>query len=138
MTALKSGDPLTLNRLYGRSSGHKLRKSQQELVDNLLPQIEVPADGEITSARLFSEDRPLHFEGWKTATEALGPLPYCKGELLLDRLRTELGEPSFWRGLALYTSRHARALVDSRDLQRAMEQASGRPLAALFDEAVYR
>jgi aminopeptidase N len=84
------------------------------------------------------KDRPLHFEGWKTATEALGPLPYCKGELLLDRLRTELGEPSFWRGLALYTSRHARALVDSRDLQRAMEQASGRPLAALFDDAVYR
>ncbi|HEY7924437.1 MAG TPA: M1 family aminopeptidase [Vicinamibacteria bacterium] len=91
-------------------------------------------------ARLQKEgkDRPLHFEGWKTATEALGPIPYCKGELFLDRLRAELGEPSFWRGLALYTSRHARALVDSHDLQRAMEQASGRSLAALFDEAVYR
>ena len=62
MTALKSGDPLTLNRLYGRSSGHKLRKSQQELVDTLLPQIEVPADGDITSARLFGDQRPLHFE----------------------------------------------------------------------------
>src|SRR3982750_2096748 len=62
MTAHKSGDPLTLNRLYGRSTGHKLRKSQQELVDTLLPQIAVPADGEITARRLFGDDRPLHFE----------------------------------------------------------------------------
>src|SRR5207248_11623638 len=62
VTAHKSGDPLTLNRLYGRSSGHKLRKSQQELVDTLLPQIEVPQDGEITSQRLFGDNRPLHFE----------------------------------------------------------------------------
>ena len=62
MTAHKSGDPLTLNRLYGRSSGHKLRKGQQELVDTLLPQLGVPAEGEVTSRRLFGDDRPLHFE----------------------------------------------------------------------------
>jgi tRNA (guanine-N7-)-methyltransferase len=62
MTAHKSGDPLTLNRLYGRSSGHKLRKGQQELVEKLLPQLEVPAEGPITSRSLFGDDRPLHFE----------------------------------------------------------------------------
>ena len=37
MTAHKQGDPTTLNRLYGRSSGHKLRKGQAELVETLLP-----------------------------------------------------------------------------------------------------
>ena len=62
MTANKPGDPLTLNRLYGRSSGHKLRKAQQALIEGLLPQIEVPDDGEITSQRLFGDTRPLHFE----------------------------------------------------------------------------
>jgi tRNA (guanine-N7-)-methyltransferase len=62
MTAHKPGDPTTLNRLYGRSSGHKLRKSQQELIDRLLPAITVPAEGEITSRRLFGDDRPLHLE----------------------------------------------------------------------------
>ena len=62
MTAHKSGDPLTLNRLYGRSSGHKLRKGQAELVEKLLPQIEVPPEGEITARRLFGDDRPIHFE----------------------------------------------------------------------------
>ena len=62
MTAHKEGDPTTLNRLYGRSSGHKLRKGQAELVETLLPAIAVPAEGEITSERLFGDDRPLHLE----------------------------------------------------------------------------
>ena len=62
MTAHKPGDPTTLNRLYGRSSGHKLRKGQSALVETLLPQISVPAEGEITAERLFGSDRPLHLE----------------------------------------------------------------------------
>ena len=74
MTAFKTGDPLTLDRLYGRSSGHKLRKSQQELVDSLLPQISVPEDGDITAARLFGHDAPLHFE-----------IGFGSGEHLADR-----------------------------------------------------
>ena len=62
MTAHKAGDPTTLNRLYGRSSGHKLRPAQQELIDTLLPAIAVPAEGEIRSRSLFGDDRPLHLE----------------------------------------------------------------------------
>jgi tRNA (guanine-N7-)-methyltransferase len=62
MTANKSGDPLTLNRLYGRAKGKPLRKGQQGLVDTLLPRIAVPADGRVTSESLFGDDRPLHFE----------------------------------------------------------------------------
>lgn len=62
MTAFKSGDPLTLNRLYGRSSGHKLRAGQQELIDRLLPQLSAPAEGPVTACALFGDDRPLHFE----------------------------------------------------------------------------
>jgi aminopeptidase N len=84
------------------------------------------------------KDRPLHWEKWKDAHEALGQIPYVKGALFLDRLRTELGDEIFWRGIGLYTSGNARRLVDSRDFERAMEKASGRDLKALFDEAVYR
>ena len=62
MTAHKAGDPTTLNRLYGRSKGKKLRAGQQDLIDNLLPQIAVPNDGPVTAERLFGYDRPLHFE----------------------------------------------------------------------------
>lgn len=62
MSAYKQGDPTTLNRLYGRSQGKPLRAGQQELVDNLLPQIAVPAEGPVTAERLFGHDCPLHFE----------------------------------------------------------------------------
>jgi len=62
MSAHKPGDPTTLNRLYGRASGHKLRAGQQALVDTLLPAIGIPAESEVTARALFGEDRPLHFE----------------------------------------------------------------------------
>lgn len=62
MTAHKPGDPTTLNRLYGRSKGKSLRAGQQDLIDNLLPQISVPTEGPVTAEGLFGEPRPLHFE----------------------------------------------------------------------------
>ncbi|MEO6387938.1 MAG: tRNA (guanine(46)-N(7))-methyltransferase TrmB [Croceibacterium sp.] len=62
MTAHKSGDPITLNRLYGRTKGKPLRQGQQELVDKLLPQISVPDEGPVTSESLFGIGGPLHLE----------------------------------------------------------------------------
>ena len=116
MTAFKSGDPLTLNRLYGRSSGHKLRKGQQELVDRLLPAIEVPADGEINAVRLFGDERPLHFEigfgaGEHLADRAdmlpdhgfIGAEPFLNGvATALAHIRDRnLANVRLWRGDAL-------------------------------------
>ena len=62
VSAPTSPDPLTINRLYGRSSGHKLRVSQQALLETLLPTLAVPDEGPVTAASLFGADRPLHFE----------------------------------------------------------------------------
>ncbi len=55
-------DPLTLRRLYGRAQGHPLRSRAAHLVDTLLPRIAIPADGALSSARLFGDARPLHLE----------------------------------------------------------------------------
>ncbi len=54
-------DPTTLNRLYGRAKGHKLRAGQQALVDDFLPTIAVP-DGPLDARLLFGDDRPMEFE----------------------------------------------------------------------------
>lgn len=62
MTAHKPGDPTTLNRLYGRSKGKKLRIEQSELVEKLLPEIAVADEGELGSRALFGDDRVMHFE----------------------------------------------------------------------------
>ncbi len=116
MTAHKQGDPTTLNRLYGRASGHKLRPGQQALVDALLPQIAVPEAGEITAQRLFGDDRPLHFEigfgsGEHLAARAdllpdhgfIGAEPFLNGvAAALAHLRDQhLANVRLWRGDAL-------------------------------------
>ncbi|MGZ2410782.1 tRNA (guanine-N7-)-methyltransferase [Sphingomonas sp. F9_3S_D5_B_2] len=116
MSAFKPGDPTTLNRLYGRSTGHKLRRSQQDLLDALLPQIEVPAEGEVTSRLLFSEERPLHFEigfgsGEHLADRAdmlpdhgfIGAEPFLNGvATALGHIReSNLANVRLWRGDAL-------------------------------------
>jgi tRNA (guanine-N7-)-methyltransferase len=55
-------DPATMRRLYGRRTGHKLRTGQAALVENLLPQLSVPAAGPLTAEGLFGDDRPLWLE----------------------------------------------------------------------------
>ena len=116
MTAHKAGDPTTLNRLYGRSSGHKLRPAQQGLIDTLLPAIAVPAEGEIGSRRLFGDDRPLHLEigfgsGEHLAARAdllpdhgfIGCEPFINGvAAALAHIRDRrLANVRIWRGDAL-------------------------------------
>jgi len=55
-------DPASIRRLYGRRTGHKLRIGQAALVESLLPQLAVPAQGELDSLRLFGDARPLWLE----------------------------------------------------------------------------
>lgn len=66
MIAPAAPDPTTINRLYGRSTGRKLRVEQAALVETLLPRIAVPPDDEITARSLFGDaegsGRPLHLE----------------------------------------------------------------------------
>ena len=116
VTAHKQGDPTTLNRLYGRSTGHKLRAGQQQLIDELLPKIEVPAEGEVTAKRLFGDDRPLHLEigfggGEHLAFRAdllpdhgfIGCEPFLNGvATALAHIRDQrLANVRLWRGDAL-------------------------------------
>ena len=77
---MTAADPTTINRLYGRSSGHRLRASQAALIEMLLPQIAVPEEGELTATRLFGDDRPLHLEIGFGAGEHLA----YRAELLPD------------------------------------------------------
>ncbi len=59
---------------------------------------------------------------------------YGKGALVLHMLRVMLGEDRFWAGIARYTQGHQRGLVETIDLQRAMEQVSGQQLDWFFQQ----
>jgi tRNA (guanine-N7-)-methyltransferase len=80
MTAHKPGDPTTLNRLYGRSKGKKLRTEQSELIEKLLPQIAIPEEGALGSVALFGDQRTMHFEIGFGGGEHLA----CRADMLPD------------------------------------------------------
>lgn len=61
---------------------------------------------------------------------------YSRGAGVLHMLQVYLGEERFWAGIRLYTARHARDLVHTRDLQEAMEEVSGRDLGWFFQQWV--
>jgi aminopeptidase N len=61
---------------------------------------------------------------------------YEKGGRVLHMLRHELGDTVFWRGLRIYAERHARRSVETRDLARSLEEASGRNFDAFLDQWV--
>jgi aminopeptidase N len=63
---------------------------------------------------------------------------YEKGGLVLHMLRRELGDVAFWAGVREYLQAHAYGLVETNDLQRALESVSGRSLERFFDSWVYR
>ena len=63
---------------------------------------------------------------------------YEKGGLVLHMLRRKLGDDTFWDGVRLYLQRHAHGIVETNDLMRALEEASGKSLERFFDQWVYR
>ena len=63
---------------------------------------------------------------------------YEKGGLVLHALRLEVGAPLFWAGVRSYLETNARGIVETRDLLRAIEGASGRSLGRFFEQWVYR
>jgi aminopeptidase N len=82
-------------------------------------------------------DVPLAYDGVYPSLSIKRAITYSKAMLFLDALRAAMGEDAFWSGLAVYTRRHAGGVVESRDFERAMTEATDRNLAPLFDEWVY-
>jgi aminopeptidase N len=62
---------------------------------------------------------------------------YNKGGAVLHTLREEIGDEAFWKGANIYLNRHKFGNVESSDLRKAMEEASGTDLGWFFDQWVY-
>jgi aminopeptidase N len=82
--------------------------------------------------------RPIVCQDYDAPLDLFDRHLYEKGGLVLHALRTELGDALFWRGVGTYLTRHARGVVETRDLQRAMEDVSGRSLGRLFEQWVHK
>ena len=53
-------------------------------------------------------------------------------------LRTELGDARFWKAIRHYVQKHAGGSVETRDLARAVEEATGWNVDRFFDQWVFR
>jgi aminopeptidase N len=62
---------------------------------------------------------------------------YDKGGVVIHTLREQIGDEAFWRGVNSYLNRHKFGNVESTDLRKAMEEASGTDLGWFFDQWVY-
>ena len=82
--------------------------------------------------------RPIVCQDYDAPLDLFDRHLYEKGGLVLHALRTELGDALFWRGVGSYLAKHARGVVETRDLQRALEDVSGRSLGRLFEQWIYK
>lgn len=62
---------------------------------------------------------------------------YQKGGVVLHMLRETIGDKEFWKGVNIYLNRHKFGNVETPDLQKAMEEASGKDLEKFFEQWVY-
>jgi aminopeptidase N len=63
---------------------------------------------------------------------------YEKGSCVYHMIRAELGDELFWQAVQTFVQDNAHQTVETIDLLRAIEKATGRNLAFLFDQYVYR
>jgi len=62
---------------------------------------------------------------------------YQKGGVVVHTLRETVGAENFWKAINIYLNRHKFQNVETNDLQKAMEEASGKNLEWFFKQWVY-
>jgi aminopeptidase N len=74
---------------------------------------------------------------WDEPLEIFDRHLYEKGALVLHMIRRHVGDAGFRAALARYLMRHRGGTAETRDLARAIEEATGRNVDAFFDQWVY-
>ena len=82
--------------------------------------------------------RPIVTHVYREAIELYDRHLYEKGACVYHMMRAELGEQGFWKAIATFVNDHAHKTVETVDLLRAIEKATGRNLLYLFDQYVFR
>ena len=95
------------------------------------------------AAQYFDEDakayrRPIVENVYREPIDIFDRHLYERGSVVLDMLRTELGDDLWWEAIHHYVEQHRASDVLTSDLQRAIEQATGRNMDAFFQQWVWK
>jgi aminopeptidase N len=82
--------------------------------------------------------RPIVTHVYREAIELYDRHLYEKGACVYHMIRAELGDDLFWKAIAQFVNDNAHRTVETVDLLRAIETATGRNLLFLFDQFVFR
>ncbi len=82
--------------------------------------------------------RPMVTHVYREAIELYDRHIYEKGSCVYHMMRAELGDELFWKAIQTFVRDNAHNTVETVDLLRAIEKATGRNLLFLFDQYVYR
>ncbi len=82
--------------------------------------------------------RPMVTNIYREAIELYDRHIYEKGACVYHMIRTELGEEGFWQTMGLFMHQFAHKTVETIDLLRTIEQATGKNCLSLFDQYVFR
>jgi len=93
-------------------------------------------DGYLTEAGRYQ--RPVVCRQYDEPIHLFDAHLYEKGGRVLHMLRHELGDSAFWRAIGQYARKHAHGSVETRDLARAIEDATGRNVDELLDRWIAR
>ena len=82
--------------------------------------------------------RPIVTHVYREAIELYDRHLYEKGACVYHMIRAELGDELFFKAMQTFVQDNAHSTVETVDLLRAIEKATGRNLLFLFDQFVYR
>lgn len=82
--------------------------------------------------------RPIVYDRYRAPIDLFDATLYKKGALILHMLRYTVGDEMFWKALNKYLNEHKDQNVETRDLQRAFEETTGKKLDWFFDQWVYQ
>jgi aminopeptidase N len=82
--------------------------------------------------------RPIVTHVYREAIELYDRHLYEKGACVYHMIRAELGDELFYRAIHTFVQDNAHRTVETVDLLRAIDKATGRNLQFLFDQYVYR
>ncbi len=82
--------------------------------------------------------RPMVTHVYREAIELYDRHIYEKGACVYHMIRAELGDDLFWKAIRTFVNDHTHSTVETIDLLRAIDKATGRNLRPLFDQYVLR
>ncbi|MET0466561.1 MAG: M1 family metallopeptidase [Chitinophagaceae bacterium] len=106
---------------YGKDTAiHMLQTDREQVIRS-----------EVTNKRSVVDENPNYMALLNTNS-------YQKGGWVLHMLRQELGDQLFQKAISTYYNQYENRNADTRDLQKVIEQVSGKDLSVFFDQWLYK